>query len=324
MAGEVEEFVHRETIRCAYKESCLPCFYKIFPQWKSKQFPNQRPEMCPRSRNKEFVQGLYSSEMKVLTVGDGDFSFSLSLSNGLRNDPQQPINCIATSYESGETVCSVYPTATQNINKLRAKGVPVLHGVDSTSLETVPFLQEHHRNSFDVIVWNFPCKRAEFGADAQVDDIEENKQLLKGFFKSSRYFLKSSAVAGATTTGEEQRPSEVHITHKTFEPFCWWNILEIAQECGFSCEGTMVFDRCLYPGYVNRKALDKKSFPFNDARVSPPSPSSPFTHNNCPRLLSLSKEEGLRRDRVRLAPSCQRILFFAVSLTTNNRKDCTD
>ena len=25
--------------------------------------------------------------------------------------------------------------------------------------------------------------------------------------------------------------------------------------------------RCLYPGYINRKALDKKSFPANDARV---------------------------------------------------------
>ena len=26
--------------------------------------------------------------------------------------------------------------------------------------------------------------------------------------------------------------------------------------------------RCLYPGYVNRKVLDKKSFPLHDARVS--------------------------------------------------------
>lgn len=26
--------------------------------------------------------------------------------------------------------------------------------------------------------------------------------------------------------------------------------------------------RCLYPGYINRKVLDKKSFPLNDALVS--------------------------------------------------------
>jgi 25S rRNA (uracil2634-N3)-methyltransferase len=262
--ADVKEFVHQDTIQCAYKNSCVPCFYKLFPLWKSKKIPNQRPEMCPRSRNQEFVRGLYSPNKKVLTVGDGDFSFSISLSNGLRADSDQPINCVASSYESGETVRSVYPTASENIQKLRARGVPVLHDVDSTSLETVPFLSLEHRQSFDIIVWNFPCKRAEFGADAQVDDIEENKELLRGFFRSSSAFLRSDR-------------SEVHVTHKTFEPFCWWNILEIAQECGFSCEGTMVFDRYLYPGYVNRKALDKKSFPFNDARVRV-TPSHSLSH----------------------------------------------
>ena len=30
---------------------------------------------------------------------------------------------------------------------------------------------------------------------------------------------------------------------------------------------THAFPRTLYPGYVNRKVLDKKSFPLHDARV---------------------------------------------------------
>jgi hypothetical protein len=32
-------------------------------------------------------------------------------------------------------------------------------------------------------------------------------------------------------------------------------------------KGSIVFDRYLYPGYVNRKVLDKKSFPLHDARI---------------------------------------------------------
>lgn len=62
-------------------------------------------------------------------------------------------------------------------------------------------------------------------------------------------------------------PREVHLTHKTIEPFSWWNISELAGECGYSLLGALLFDRCLYPGYVNRKALDKKSFPCTDAQV---------------------------------------------------------
>jgi 25S rRNA (uracil2634-N3)-methyltransferase len=255
-----EVYIHEDTFRCAVKEQCIPCFYKIFPLWKSKFFPNQRPEMCPRSRNlgPSSGQGLYSyssREKVILTVGDGDFSFSLSLSNDLRQEKSHPINLIATSYESGETVRSVYPTAVENIHLLNSRGVPVLHNVDSTKLESVPLLSQEYQHGIDIIVWNFPCKRAEFGADAQVDDIEENRELLKGFFHSAQRFIKSDH-------------SEIHVTHKTLEPFCWWNIVDIARECGLRCEGSIVFDRYLYPGYINRKALDKKSFPFNDARVS--------------------------------------------------------
>lgn len=30
---------------------------------------------------------------------------------------------------------------------------------------------------------------------------------------------------------------------------------------------SIIFDKCNYPGYTNRKVLDKKSFPCNDART---------------------------------------------------------
>ena len=36
---------------------------------------------------------------------------------------------------------------------------------------------------------------------------------------------------------------EIHITHKTIEPFCWWNIPDIGRRCGYTLLGTVVFDR---------------------------------------------------------------------------------
>lgn len=265
------EFIHHETFDCAARGHCIPCFYKIFPLHKSKSYPNQRPEICPRSKNHQFVPGLYPTNKLILTIGDGDFSFSLSLSQGLRGERDDPINLIATSYESADTILSVYPNAAENLRILRLRGVPVLHNVDATNLESVSYLNDHYQRLFDILVWNFPCKRAVYGADAQVDDIEENKQLLRGFFHSSKSFLKNNE-------------SEIHVTHKTLEPFCWWNIVEIARECGFYCEGMVVFDRYLYPGYINRKALDKKSFPFNDARTYIFTQRN--SHENIPSLLS--------------------------------------
>ena len=49
------------------------------------------------------------------------------------------------------------------------------------------------------------------------------------------------------------------------QPFSWWRIVDLAAECGLKHLGSVAFDRCLYPGYVNRKVLDKKSFPVHDA-----------------------------------------------------------
>ncbi len=59
--------------------------------------------------------------------------------------------------------------------------------------------------------------------------------------------------------------SQVHVTHKTIEPFCWWNILDLAEKNELKYIGSIIFDRCNYPGYTNRKVLHKKSFPCNDA-----------------------------------------------------------
>jgi 25S rRNA (uracil2634-N3)-methyltransferase len=257
------EYVHRETLSCA-EGGCIPCIYKIIPNGTFSNeplMPNVRPELCPRSTR--FVGGpddlIYRSTDQILTLGDGDLSFSMALARRLGGKSHHRM--VASTYEPLETLLEIYqPQITGVLKSLRDMDVECFNGVDATSLRTT-LPEGKYGGYFDRIIWNFPCVRAMYGADGQVTELEDNKRLLSLFFSNCDYLLKKSA-DGAEFLGE------VHIVHKTVEPFSWWDIIGIALSAGFRCRGVIVFDKYLYPGYVNKKALDNKSFPLHDARVS--------------------------------------------------------
>ena len=204
--------------------------------------PNQRPENCTRF-NRNFVKNstsllydLLKQDSRVLTLGDGDFSYSLCIaeSNACVGMKSQ---IVATSYESEETVINVYPTGRENLQKLLARNVTVKHSVDAANL-----LQSFQMSDFpgpallfDVVVWNFPCIAARNGADGQTTELEENRELLRNFFNNIHQFLVHDPAEG--------RIGAVHVTHKTSEPFSWWGIRRIAEECDLNFHGAVVFDR---------------------------------------------------------------------------------
>ena len=80
-------YVHRDTLACALGR-CVPCLYKVWPGGRRGLPPNVRPELCPRARDAAAARradargavGLYRRGERVLTVGDGAFTFSLALS----------------------------------------------------------------------------------------------------------------------------------------------------------------------------------------------------------------------------------------------------
>lgn len=267
-------FVHEETLNCAMK-GCIPCCYKVIPT--GNLMPtNVRPEMCFRANTTAFPAGLYHFKQKILTVGDGDFSFSLSLAKGLditKETQESGPMMVATSYEPINSLKAIYPMVVKTTSDLRNRGVTVLHEIDANFLLTGSNpLPEKYQHTFDVIAWNFPCVRALAGADGQVSEIDMNISMLRQFFSSVSRLLKNTSTncdsnSDTTSDVKTQSLSEVHITHKTMEPFSWWDIVSLAQENGLVYQGSMVFDKYLYPGYVNRKALDKKSFPMHDAQV---------------------------------------------------------
>eukprot|EP01034_Spumella_vulgaris_P007640 gene7640-9737_t len=82
---------------------------------------------------------------------------------------------------------------------------------------------------FDVVIWNFPCSSLPAGADGQAKELEANRELLTLFFKNVHAFLRKG-------TGE------VHISHKTVEPFSWWGIKQLAKDSGFDFAYAVIFD----------------------------------------------------------------------------------
>ena len=216
----------------------------------------------------------YKRGMSVLTVGDGDLTFSLAVARLLFADSQHRQHhdssgrMVATSYESKETLLHVYPNIGETIQELESLGATVCYQVDATNIVgTLPKdVLIVDNNKFNRITWNFPCSAIGSGQDGQNDAMDFNKQLIRDFVRN-------------TITSEllDEDDGEIHMLHKTKPPFNQWQIESVALEGlgtkdngnesqrRLEYKGRLVFDRCLMPPYVPRKALDKKSFTCHDA-----------------------------------------------------------
>lgn len=91
----------------------------------------------------------YSSRHRILLVGEGDFSFSLSLATHFGSAR----NMVATSLDSQDKIYSKYSNAIANVRELEERGCLVLYGVDAKTMSQHFFLSTQR---FDRIVYNFP------------------------------------------------------------------------------------------------------------------------------------------------------------------------
>ena len=291
------------TLQCAMNSQCIPCSYKIatfdiaLDTTFTKNVPNTRPELCPRSKSmtatttpsSSYSYG-YRPGMRILTVGDGDFSFSLAMARILFIDadsssednnrtPKSSSKLIATSYESYNTLVKVYGSSiVTTINELESyDNVEVHYKVDATNLrQTLPgavassTTKDDNGYNFHRIIWNFPCTAEPNGQDGQNQQFIDNQMLVRTFMNQC-----------ATLKGLlHAQLGEIHFMHKTKPPYDQWNLHDIVNSNdnddvtattklsptkSFEYQGRIVFDKCLLPPYTPRKALDKKSFPCHDA-----------------------------------------------------------
>lgn len=266
---------------------CISCAYKIgnfdiaLDAEFTKRVPNVRPECCPRAKldtmciksdektSREYAEaetGMgYQRGMSVLTVGDGDFTFSLAVARLVRSTyTKSPggrvANVVATSFEEESTLQKVYPDYISTLNELKQYNVQVCYKVDATSLnETLPtsLALPNGNERYHRIVWNFPCTAISMGQDGQNSAMEENKELVRKFVSNALPYLS--------------RDGEILIAHKTKPPFCQWGMEKVALEgvdqSKLGYKGRVVFDKCLLKPYTPRKALDRKSFPCHDACI---------------------------------------------------------
>jgi len=181
---------------------------------------------------------IIKKEWRILTVGDGDLSFSYSLKKH-----HQPSSLTATVYDACETMCNKY---TDNaFDALVADNVPLLFEFDVTDPSSWSTLE---KQSFDVVIFQFPLLPGfrsfdEYKAHGQQVSINTlNRQLLRTFLKHAfAHFLDPN--------GEQL----CFITSKDVKPYREWNIENaLHQDTNFHYLGSSLFDINAFPDYQVR------------------------------------------------------------------------
>lgn len=187
----------------------------------------------------------YTKQQRILTVGDGNLSFSLSLASQVG-----ATHLAASTYDSLSDLAWKYPEAKTNVELLQNLGVKVFHSVDATRLQDQqwildPFSQSPKADApagkvkgdspvFDRIIFNFP----HVGGSAH-EDIVANRAMLKGFFESAGRLLRDDG--------------EIHVALRRNSFYDSWRILNVAKAVGLVLAKEIPFDTARYSGYVVRR-----------------------------------------------------------------------
>ncbi|KAF0913834.1 hypothetical protein E2562_024919 [Oryza meyeriana var. granulata] len=178
----------------------------------------------------------YSSIQSILTVGDGEFSFSLALATAFGSGE----NLVATSLDTLEDLRGKYSKAESNIMELKRMGATVLHGVDAKRMKDHTSLKLRR---FDRIVFNFP--HAGFkGKEDDMRMINSHKELVWGFFQNARHLLRPYG--------------EIHVSHKIGKPYDSWRIEHLAFESSLIMIAKVDFRKEDYPGYNQKRGDSAK------------------------------------------------------------------
>lgn len=170
----------------------------------------------------------------IVTIGDGDLSFSLALA---KRHPD--IKLCATALDSEAELRNKYEL--HAIDELRAAGHKVVFNVDITSPET---FTAQLSCQFDLAIFQFPLvpnagPRRPGQSWHQSDDSNlQNRKLLHAFLNHSGEHLLS-----------EQGARYCYITSKDVKPYCDWNIEGLAQPGPLAYLGKMPFRPGDFPGY---------------------------------------------------------------------------
>ncbi|VFQ91732.1 unnamed protein product [Cuscuta campestris] len=170
----------------------------------------------------------YSISQKILLVGEGDFSFSVSLAAAFGSSS----NMTATSLDSRTVLEKQYEKAVYHIEELKRSGCKVMHDVDATNMSSHPHLKG---STFDRIVFNFPyaCVSEH---DSRESRLCAHQSLVRAFLENAKKMIGQNG--------------EIHITHRTDGEYGAWRIKFIASQQGLEFVESVHFSAADYPGYT--------------------------------------------------------------------------
>ncbi|CAL0322247.1 unnamed protein product [Lupinus luteus] len=172
---------------------------------------------------------LYRSFHKILCVGEGDFSFALSLARKFGT----ATNIVATSRDSRE---ENYENASRNFSELESLGCTLVHKVNVHTIMNHPLLIN---KEFDRIVFNYPHAGFIGRREFEYRQIKRHRKLVSGFLRNAAYMVAEKG--------------QIHITHREDYPYSEWRIVELAEWEELILVREVLFNPLHYPGYVNKK-----------------------------------------------------------------------
>ncbi|CAA7055539.1 unnamed protein product [Microthlaspi erraticum] len=171
------------------------------------------------------ISRTYSNKQNLLLVGEGDFSFSLSLAKAFGSDT----SITATSLDTRDELGRQYNNGKANVEELEKLGCTVVKGVNVHSMTL-----DDRLGRYDIIVFNYP-------------HAGKHKDLVRGFMENAREMV-------------QEEGGEIHVTHKTIYPFNKWETKTFAEENGLSLINQMQLNKWAFPGYVSNKRGSGSNF----------------------------------------------------------------
>ncbi|CAH8306147.1 unnamed protein product [Eruca vesicaria subsp. sativa] len=164
-----------------------------------------------------------SSMQKMLLVGEGEFSFSLSLAKAFASVAK--ITAVSLDVRVG--LGRQYNNGKGNVEELERLGCTVVHGVNVHTMTS-----DFRLSRYDRIVFDFP-------------HAGKHKDVVRGFIESAREMVNESG--------------EIYFTNMTMYPFNKLDIKSLAGEKGLRLIQPVQFKKWIFPGYSTKSDFH---FPF--------------------------------------------------------------
>lgn len=202
----------------------------------------------------------FTPEDYVLLIGEGDFSFAVSI---IKQNYVVGSHLIATSYDSLEDLKAKYPNATENLEYLTQHGVDIIHEIDTNDLIGSFKLDtkkaKAKRNSvlkvpkLDYIMFNFPHTGR--GMKDVDRNIRDHQKLMVNYFKSCKRLIElvnddSHNDFGGYITNQD---ANILVTLFEGEPYDSWQIKMLAKTENYKVQKSGKFDWQDFPEYQHRR-----------------------------------------------------------------------